>query len=56
MNIDHITPSILHIVAKENIDVTQDLLSNDGKSIAELLEKGTNEREEKDNKNQENKK
>ena len=47
MNIDPITPSILHVTACE-IDVSQDLQASQTKSIAQLLQD-----EEKNPQNQE---
>ena len=44
MNIDNITPSTLHVVAKE-IDVSEDLNDTTDKSIAELLNEEKNEEE-----------
>lgn len=44
MNNPDILPSILHVTAKENIDVTEDLLAVQTKTLAELI----TDNEEKD--------
>jgi len=44
MNIDNISPSILHVTAKENLHIEDDLNKEATKTIAELLHE-----EEKDN-------
>ena len=46
MNIDHITPSILHVSASEDLNIEKDLLSEPTKTIAELLQKDTDETKE----------
>jgi hypothetical protein len=46
MNIDPIIPSILHITAKENVDINADLTAEQIKSIGQLLEEA--HEEEKD--------
>lgn len=45
MNIDNISPSILHVTAKENLNIEDDLKSQPTKTIAELLD----EKKEEDN-------
>lgn len=37
MNIDHFIKSALHVVASENIDISQDLKCSQSKNISELL-------------------
>lgn len=37
MNIDHFIQSELHVVASENLDISQDLQSSQSKDINELL-------------------
>lgn len=37
MNIDQISPSILHVTASQNLDVSEDLKQEGSKTIAELL-------------------
>lgn len=46
MNIDHITPSILHVTASSELNIQKDLESEQTKSIAELLDKDNNETKE----------
>jgi hypothetical protein len=46
MNIDQISPSILHVTAKENLHIEDDLANNNTKTIAELI----NEEKNKDEK------
>lgn len=48
MNIDPIAPSVLHVTAKENIDISADLLVPENKTIAQLLE-DSSEKEENQN-------
>lgn len=46
MDIDNISPSILHVTAKENLNIEDDLNKEPTKTIAELLddqEKNTEE-------------
>ena len=38
MNIDQISPSILHVTASSNIDVSEELKKEDTKTIAELID------------------
>lgn len=48
MNIDNISPSTLHVTAKENLHIEDDLTKESTKTIAELLddkEKNTEETE-----------
>jgi hypothetical protein len=45
MNIDNISPSILHVTAKQNLHIEDDLNKEATKTIAELL----HEEEEKTN-------
>ena len=52
MDIDNITPLILHVTAKENLNIEQDLLAVQTKSIAQLVEEQANE-EKKDNTSEE---
>jgi hypothetical protein len=49
MDIDNITPLVLHVTAKENIDISQDLDSTQNKSLNELIEDNTDEKEETEN-------
>lgn len=37
MNTDNIIPSILHVTAKTDLNIEQDLISVQNKSIAELI-------------------
>jgi hypothetical protein len=37
MNIDNISPSILHVTAKENLNIEDDLTKEATKTIAELI-------------------
>jgi hypothetical protein len=47
MNIDNISPSTLHVTAKENLNIEDDLTKESTKTIAELLdEKEENEETE----------
>jgi hypothetical protein len=46
MDIDHITPSVLHVTAKENLNIEQDLLAVQNKSISQLVEEQANEEKE----------
>lgn len=54
MNIDNIVPSVLHVTAKENIDVSGDLNAVQTKSLGQLLEEN-NEKKESEENNEENK-
>jgi hypothetical protein len=47
MNIDQISPSILHVTAKENLNIEHDLTQQSDKTIAELIdeEKTKNQKE-----------
>lgn len=47
MTNDQFIPTVLHVTAKENVDVTNDLASDQTKSVAQLLEEN-NEEKEKD--------
>lgn len=38
MNIDQISPSILHVTASSNVDVSEELKKADTKTIAELID------------------
>lgn len=38
MNIDNISPSILHVTANEHLDVSADLTSVQNKTIAQLID------------------
>jgi hypothetical protein len=38
MNIDQISPSILHVTAKENLNIEHDLTQQSDKTIAELID------------------
>lgn len=49
MNIDQISPSILHVTAKENLHIEDDLNKTSTKTISELINE-----EEKDEKNESN--
>jgi hypothetical protein len=46
MNIDQITPSILHVSASEDLNIEKDLASEQTKTIAELLQTKDNETKE----------
>lgn len=46
MNPENIAPSVLHVTASENLDISQDLLAQPSKTISELL----NEEEKTDQK------
>lgn len=43
MNIDPIIPSVLHVSASEDLNIEKDLLSEQTKTIAELLQQDTDE-------------
>jgi hypothetical protein len=43
MNIDNISPSTLHVTAKENLNIEDDLKAQPTKTIAELLDEKENE-------------
>lgn len=49
MNIDQISPSILHVTAKENLNIQDDLTKEATKSIAQLI----NEEKNKDKNSEE---
>ncbi len=38
MNTDNIIPSILHVTAKTNLNIENDLLAEQTKTLAELIE------------------
>lgn len=38
MNIDQISPSVLHVTAKENLHIEKDLTQQSDKTIAELID------------------
>ena len=46
MNIDQISPSILHVTAKENLNIEQDLSKESDKTIAQLLNEKTEKKTE----------
>lgn len=48
MNIDNIIPSILHVTAKSEVDIENDLNSSQTKSIAELISDNNNEEKKED--------
>jgi len=50
MHIDNITPLILHVTAKDNVSVDQDLNSTPNKSLVELI----NDEEKKNQENEDN--
>ena len=50
MNIDNISPSILHITAKQNLNIEDDLTKESTKSIAQLIEENNEEKENQENK------
>lgn len=52
MNIDNISPSILHITAKENLHIEDDLNKDATKTIAQLLEDDKKEKIEENNSEQ----
>jgi hypothetical protein len=43
MNIDNISPSTLHVTAKQNLNIEDDLKAQPTKTIAELLDEKENE-------------
>jgi hypothetical protein len=49
MDIDNITPLVLHVTAKENLDISKDLDSVQNKSLSELIEDNTDEKKETEN-------
>lgn len=49
MNIDQISPSILHITASENLDISDDLNKTSDKTIAELLNEEKNQKQNESN-------
>lgn len=51
MNIDHISPSILHVTAKENLNIEDDLTKEGTKTISQLIneETETTKKEESSN-------
>jgi hypothetical protein len=50
MNIDHISPSILHVTATENLNIEDDLLKESTKTIAQLLNEKKDQNEQKEEK------
>lgn len=46
MNNDIIVPSVLKVVASENLDINTDLLAEQTKTLAELLENNVHEEKE----------
>lgn len=46
MNIDQISPSILHVTAKENLNIQDDLNNNSTKNIAQLIHEEENKQKE----------
>lgn len=48
MNIDHISPSILHVTATENLNIEDDLLQESTKTIAQLLNEKKDKNEQKE--------
>ena len=46
MNIDRISPSILHVTAKENLNIQDDLARESTKTIAELIDEKETKTEE----------
>lgn len=44
MNIDQISPSILHVTAKDNLDISDDLTADQTKTIGQLLEEKDEEK------------
>jgi hypothetical protein len=45
MNIDQISPSVLHVTAKENLNIDDDLNKQATKTIAELIDDEKNNEE-----------
>lgn len=45
MKIDNITPSVLHVIAAEQVDIAADLVAEETKTIAELLQESAYEKE-----------
>jgi hypothetical protein len=45
MNIDKISPSVLHVTAKENLNIDDDLNKQATKTIAELIDDEKNNEE-----------
>lgn len=50
MNIDRISPSILHVTAQENLNIEDDLTKEGAKTIAQLID----EKEKTEEENQTN--
>lgn len=48
MNIDNITPLVLHVTAKETINIDNDLASIQTKTIGELIDQHNEEKKEID--------
>ena len=48
MNIDHISPSTLHVTATENLNIEDDLLKESTKTIAQLLNEKKDQNEQKE--------
>jgi hypothetical protein len=53
MNIDNITPLVLHVTAKENLNIENDLNSVQQKSLSQLIEDNINEKEKEDKQEEE---
>jgi len=49
MNIDQISPSILHVTAKENLNIEDDLNKESTKTISELIDEKTEKTEDQTN-------
>lgn len=47
MNIDQISPSILHVTASENLNIQDDLTKEATKTISQLIHEEKNKDEEK---------
>jgi hypothetical protein len=50
MKEDQITPSVLHIVANENIDISADLTAQQNHTLSELLKEPIDEEKENNQK------
>lgn len=49
MNIDPIIPSILHVTAKSNVDISKDLETPQEKTLGKLIEEHNEEKETEEN-------
>lgn len=49
MNIDNVSPSILHVTANDHLDVSADLNASQNKTIAQLIDDKEKNQEENSN-------